>query len=336
MKLLEFAVVRLLKSLPNLQKLVLPRFCFTTRIAECVSRLSKLRCIEYHYSHEQGKGDPTDIKIFKPQLMEGAFPSLWDLSLTTTYDNLQRFFTIPFSPSSITMLYVESPNVETLSAIHRLLVAVSENCQMLKLLALISRRRSLEVDLSEDQINTTQRVTIHTLKPLLACANLTSFEIIHQYPLLLQQEDVETFATRWPLLETLNLNSEPYDLQWPKLTLEALFPFARHCHCLSDLSIFLDASTTLIPKISLSSPPPVISSLNRLSMGLSKITASTPVAIFLSHLLPVTCAVDYRVTWLDHLITVQQRLVNSGFLVRSNHPWQRVLPLAFSYSSKLL
>ncbi|XP_006456157.1 hypothetical protein AGABI2DRAFT_210964 [Agaricus bisporus var. bisporus H97] len=299
MNALELDVVRLLESLPNLHKLILPRFCFTTSIAECVSRLSKLGCIEYHYSEEQGNGEADDIKLFKPELSEGAFPSLWDLSLATTYDDLQRFLTIPFSPSSITMLHVESPNIETPGAIHQLLVAISENCQMLKFLALISRRQSFEVDLSEDQINTTRRVSMDTLKPILACANLTSFEIIHQYPLLLQQEDVETFATRWPSLETLNLNSEPYDLRWPKLTLEALLPFARHCHRLSDLSIFLDASTNLIPKSSSSSPLPMFLSLNRVSMGLSKITASAPVAIFLSHLLPITCTIDNGVTWLE-------------------------------------
>lgn len=34
-------------------------------------------------------------------------------------------------------------------------------------------------------------------------------------------------------------------------------------------------------------------------MGLSKITASAPVAIFLSHLLPITCTIDNGVTWLE-------------------------------------
>lgn len=142
------------------------------------------------------------------------------------------------------MLYVESPNFETPSAVHQLLIAVSENCQMLKLLTLISPRRAPVLDMTEEN-NASQRVGMDTLKPLLACANLTSFEIIHQLPLLLKQEDVEILATRWPSLETLNLNSEPLNLVSPELTLEALLPFAQHCNRLSALSFFSTPPQTL-------------------------------------------------------------------------------------------
>jgi hypothetical protein len=295
MNALEPDVVGLLESLSNLNKLILPRFCFTTRIAECVSKLAKLGCIEFHYSEEQGTGDPNDIAVFSPELSEGAFSSLWDISLTTTFGDLQRFLTIPFSSSSITMLYVESSSFETPSAIHQLLTAVSENCQMLKLLTMISPRRAPAVDVGEE-IDASQRVRMDTLKPLLACANLTSFEIIHQHPLLLKQEDVEILATRWPSLETLNLNSEPLNLISPELTLEALLPFAQHCDRLSALSVFLDASTDLIPSSS-SLPFPVFSNLKKLSMGVSKLTGSVPPAIFLSQILPLRCVVESGVTW---------------------------------------
>jgi hypothetical protein len=85
MNALEPDIVGLLESLSNLNKLILPRFCFTTHIAECVSKLAKLGCIEFHYSEEQGSGDPNDITVFSPELSEGAFSSLWDILLTTTY-----------------------------------------------------------------------------------------------------------------------------------------------------------------------------------------------------------------------------------------------------------
>jgi hypothetical protein len=76
------------------------------------------------------------------------------------------------------MLYVESPNLETPPTIHQLLAAVSENCQMLKLLTMISPRRAPAVDVGEE-IDASQHVRMDTLKPLLVCANLTPFEIIH-------------------------------------------------------------------------------------------------------------------------------------------------------------
>lgn len=295
----EGEAVGLLSSFEKLQKITLPRFAFTARIAECLSRLPKLGCIEFQYFNEQGCGDVTDIALFKPDLSEGAFPVLWDLSMAASYSHLERFLTIPFSPSNLTMLYIESPNPETPIAIQQLLTAISENCQMLKLLTLVSpRQRERDVDSSV----VPARISLENLKPLFACANLTSLEIIHKYPLNLQLEDLELLAVRWPSLETLNLNNEPFEFQTSKLTLEALFPFAQHCPRLTHLSVFVDASPASIPPFSPSSPFPSFKCLERLSMGLSIITEPTPPAVFLSQILPLDCMVDSGITWDDSFL----------------------------------
>lgn len=302
---LEDDAIRLLTSLPKLQKLTTPRFYFTSRIAECLSQLPKIGCIEFQYFQDQGTGDRNDVVTFKPELSEGAFPSLWDLSLTAAYSDVERFLTIPFSPSNLTMLYIESPNVEMPAAIHQLLVAISENCQMLKFLALISPRRATRVRETDVQVTDfividdppPQRVNLETLKPVFACPNLTSLEIIHRYPLDLKQDDLEVLAMRWPSLETLNLNSEPFHFESPELTFEALLPFARHCPHLNYIGIFIDASSNAIPSFSATSPLTPFKSLQRMSMGLSKITESTPVAIFLSQILPAFCKVDGGIIW---------------------------------------
>lgn len=296
MNSLEDEAIRLLSSFPKLQKLTMPRFFLTTRIAECLSQLPKLGCIEFQYFDEQGLGNPIDTAVFRPELAEGAFPSLWDLSLTAVYKDVERFLTIPFSPSNLTMLYIDSPNIETPAAIQQLLTAISENCQMLKLLALVSPRR-LPNDSDTTSTDAPQRVNMETLKPLFACANLTSLEIIHRYSLDLQREDLEVFALRWPSLETLNLNNEPLDLRSSSMTIEALIPFARHCPHLTHLGIFIDASHNLIPAFSPTSPLPPFKSLRRLSMGLSPITDPMPVAIFLSQILPLECKVDSGIVW---------------------------------------
>ncbi|KAF9441510.1 hypothetical protein P691DRAFT_779783, partial [Macrolepiota fuliginosa MF-IS2] len=296
MNSLEEEAVRLLSSLSKLQKLTMPRFFFTTRVAECLSRLPKLGCIEFQYFEEQGAGNPVDVTVFKPELSEGAFASLWDLSLTAAYKDVERFLTIPFSPSNLTMLYVESPNIESPTIIQRLFTAISENCQMLKLLALISPRRATS-DSDPTTIDVDQRINMETLKPLLGCANLTSLEIIHRHPLGLQREDLEVLALRWPSLETLNLNNEPLDLHSSDLTLDILIPFARHCPHLTHLSIFIDASSNAIPSFSPTSALPTFKNLQRLSMGLSIITESTSVAIFLSQILPLECIVDSGIIW---------------------------------------
>jgi len=295
-RILEKEFIRLLPSLPDLQKLSTPRFFLTSSIAVCLSHLPKLGCIEFQYHVDQGSGDPADIAVFQPELPEGAFPSLQDLSLTASYLEAQRFLTIPFAPTNLTILYIESSNFESSTTLHQLLAAISENCQMLKRLTLISPRRELE-DHTPDPDGSNQ-VTADTLKPVLSCCNLTSFEIVHQFPFRLTQKDLEVFAKCWVSLETLNLNSEPHHFESSHLTLEALFPFAQYCPRLSYLALFIDASIT-IPSFPSTSRYPCFKCLQQLTMGLSVVREPVSVACFLSRVLPLGCQIDSGVIWTE-------------------------------------
>ena len=131
------------------------------------------------------------MAVFQPEFPDGAFPSLWNLSLTASYREVQRFLTIPFAPTNITMLHIESSEFESPAHLHQLLVTISENCQMLKTLTLISPRRVLR-----DQITVPDgfsQVTADTLKSALACSSLTSLEVVHQFPLKLYAEGPRDF-----------------------------------------------------------------------------------------------------------------------------------------------
>lgn len=217
MKLFEANTIELLSSLPKLEYLILPRFCLTSRIAECLSRLPKLGCVSFEYFEEQGIGNPNDIIHFRPRLSEGAFSSLYDLSFTATYTDTERLLTIPFSPSNLTALYVDSPNLEMLATIHELLTAVSKSCPLLTALTLISPRRVVDtgVGFGTSSDRALQSVSLETIKSIFTCANLTRLEIMHQYPLNLTQDDLEMMAMRWPLLETVSLNNEPFYFHSP-------------------------------------------------------------------------------------------------------------------------
>ncbi|KAJ3571457.1 hypothetical protein NP233_g3739 [Leucocoprinus birnbaumii] len=315
---LEKDTIRLLSSLPNLQKITTPRFFFTSAIAICLSRLSKLGCIEFQYYDEQGYGDPSDVAVFRPELEEGAFPALWDLSVTASYTDVQRFLTIPFAPTNLTLLYVESYTFETPTAIHQLLTAISENSQMLKQLTLISPRRPREA--AEVPLDNSHKVTINTLKPVFGCGNLTMLEIIHQYPLMLRQKDLELFAKRWPSLETLNLNTEPHIFESSDMTLEALFPFAQHCPHLTYLGLFVDASVGRLPASSPSTTFPIFKRLQKLAMGISVIGEYVPVASFLSQVLPAGCQIESGIIW-DETFRLDRL---DGLLAERYHTWGEV------------
>ncbi|KAF8815660.1 hypothetical protein BYT27DRAFT_7079524 [Phlegmacium glaucopus] len=293
MHTIETEMISLIEQLPKLKKITFPRFYLTTKVAESLSRLSHLEIIEFQYSAEQGCGDSTDVTPFIPNLTECAFPSLWDHSMTTTFDDAARFINAKFSPTNLTMLYIDSDFIETPSSIHNFLSVVAENCQLLQSLALVSLRDASSVP-DIDQA-TDDDITLDVLKPLLKLPGLLMMELVHQHQLALNQVDIELLASSWPSLETLILNNEPVHLARSNLTLKALLPFAKHCHKLTHLGLFLDATTdhesfgqvNLIP----------FYNLKRLSMGVSIIADSDSVALCLSCILPPWCKLDSGITW---------------------------------------
>lgn len=307
---IEAEAIGLFRGLQKLEKITLPRFHLTTKIAECVSRLENLGALEFQYLEAQGCGDSDDTAVFRPALTEGAFPSLWDLSITSSFADATSFIDMPFAPTNLTMLYIDSQLLETPEDVHRALATIADNCQLLKSLALISLVDPNRI--SEGQPPKDECINVNTLQPLLRCPNLTSLELVHQYPLDLQQEDIEKIAAKWPSLETLLLNNEPAYLQQSSLTLKALLPFARHCPNLRHLGLFIHASTADLPTSYHPDPSstyqyPPFKKLRRLSMGVSVIANDGPVVLFLSQICPLQCHIDSGVTW-DESITVTETM----------------------------
>ncbi|KAG6867656.1 hypothetical protein C0993_012675 [Termitomyces sp. T159_Od127] len=295
--LIEEGVIRLLSGLPNLHRIILPRFCLTAKIAEAASRLGKLQTLEYQYHCYQGQGKRSDVVDFRPKLTEGSFPSLFDLSMTITLADATNFLTIPFSPPNLTIMYLDSPVTETPITLSAFLNTIPEACPLLKSLTVASASHS-DLDFTSAP-EKEDCITIDTLRPLLKCPNLTSFEIDHHYPLRLESSDIEEIATSWPGAETLVLNIQPAYLDNSNLTLRALLPFARHCPKLQMLGLFMNATTTDLPTADHASAYqlPAFRSLRCLSVGVSLIQEEGAVALFLSQICPPHCGIEMGVTW---------------------------------------
>lgn len=326
---IEADAIGLFLGLPKLTNITLPRYHFTTKVAEELSRLENLGIVEYQYYASQGRGDPIDTVIFNPSLSEGAFPSLWDLSMTANFVDVTRFINKPFAPKSITMLYIGSQTLETPADIFSLLSAIAANFQLLKSLGLVSTINPSIIPTDLAQPPKADGIGIDTLKPLFQCSDLHALELIHQYPLDLQQEDMELIATKWPLLETLLLNNEPVYSNQSNLTLRALLPFARHCPKLRELGLFIHATTADLPSTSSfgsssSDDRLPFRSLRRLSVGISIISEEGPVALFLSHICPLGCKLEIGVTW-DEWISVGEETEEA--VERRCGKWNKVAEL---------
>ena len=87
--------------LPKLQKVVLPNYHLTTKVVEELSKLSHLGIFQFEYGDEQGYGNPADVQLFSPTLSQGAFPSLFDISLTAKLADVNRFMNASFAPTNI-------------------------------------------------------------------------------------------------------------------------------------------------------------------------------------------------------------------------------------------
>ncbi|KAF5383298.1 hypothetical protein D9615_004776 [Tricholomella constricta] len=284
-------------------KLTLPQFCLTTKLAEFVSHVDNLESIAFQYFEEQGRGNPSDVVPFKPILAQESFPSLWDLSITVSFDDAARFLDQSFAPTNITTLYLDSSRLETPADFLHLITTITSNCQLLKTLALVSYIDASSTPAPATTDDTSQRITLDTLRPLLKCPNLTSLEIVHHHPLGLQHADIEELARAWPAAESLLLNTEPADLIHSPLTLRALLPFAQHCPNLRALGLFLDATATADLELELGPEvqTPQFKALRRLAMGVSLLDdASTgAAALFLSRLCPErsNLKLDSGITW---------------------------------------
>ncbi|TFK53880.1 hypothetical protein OE88DRAFT_1654246 [Heliocybe sulcata] len=279
-------VLQLISGLPNLEKLILPNYWITSDVLNEASKLRSLAVLQFENTSAQGEGLRADVDSLFPIFDEGAFPALWDLSLTTQLSSLTGLLNSPYAPSHLTTLAVHSVVMETATAVQQFFETLAQNCRGLKELYVVA------VDPTFPLRQSDERITLQTIEPLFACSRMTSFEIMHEYPMSLYQEDMDVIATKWPLLESLKLDSEPFSTEKSPLTLRALLPFATHCPNMRFLGLYVDATAADLP----SSAPP-FKRLRRLSLGLSSVQETGPVTIFLARVCPLACRIESGATW---------------------------------------
>ncbi|KAH7925778.1 hypothetical protein BV22DRAFT_406666 [Leucogyrophana mollusca] len=289
MHLIEAEVISMLRSLPDLKKVVLPEYHITSAIFTQLSQMRHIGVVQFEYGERQGMGDSQDVVSFQPTLAEGAFPALWDLNLTAGFGDVDRFLNADFAPINITSLYIDTHSPQTPTDVHTLLTTLSQNFHNLAQLFLnLLHHEPESIDLVPDlQLN------FNTLKPLLSCPNLVTFELQHEYPVDISLSEIEELASRWPSLESLVLNEGPFVLHDFNLDLRALLPFAQHCPNLRRLGLFLNATAAEIPAHEVKP----FRALRTLLMGVSQARDPDAVALFLSQICPPGCQLHYGVTW---------------------------------------
>ncbi|EIN06479.1 hypothetical protein PUNSTDRAFT_127250 [Punctularia strigosozonata HHB-11173 SS5] len=333
LSIIEEDFIELLSKLRRLEKVVLPIYWVSSRVVSELSRLPYLKVLQFEHFPEQGYGDASDCSPFSPALEEDAFASLVDFSLAVSLSDITKLLSNPFSPREVTDLYIQALDIEGPDPLHDFFAALPNAMPSLAHLYMELRPRERPEDDVVDLLTLytpnllNNRITVDTLRPLFACARLCHFELTHDLPIRLSLDDVEELAKGFgSQLTSCLLNSEPFYLERPTLTLAALLPFARHCPKLEHLHLYVDATRLE----ELPTPPPPYSldddeswptfgpSLDALGFGVSPIVDSHAVARFLSTLVtppptaatavdstergsgPKTCGIMSGFTWEWH------------------------------------
>ncbi|KAI0643505.1 hypothetical protein C8Q79DRAFT_184910 [Trametes meyenii] len=298
---IEQELCGLFEVLPQLRKVVLPKFTLTNKIIECLSKSPKLQVVQFEFLESQGSGDVSDVHNWVPALEEDTFPVLNDLSVSVHLPHMTRFLNAEYTPANLQCLYVHTLYTVPPYQVHDFFEAAAQNCPLLT---------RLYLDFSGDpspllfrtSLADEDKITWNTLRPLLKFSKLIDFELHWDTPLAITQDDLEQLAMSMPAIEVLMLNSEPIPTpEAPPLTLRALIPFARHCPKIRELALYVDASADHLDaatrELHDTLPSVRFRALRMLSVGLSRITAPEPVAIFLSLLCPPECKVAAGVSW---------------------------------------
>jgi len=301
---IEDDFVHLVGELPRLERVVVPLYHITSRMMETLAKLPNLGVIEFQYLLYQGIGDKVDVEDFNPTIPKDGFPVLWDLSLSA---HLSQFIpvvvdTLAPAAKNLTSLYIHAISVESETSVRQYFTVLGENFPLIKSIymeALPGPIMSTQWQEAEPEF---EALTLDTLKPLLDCLHLTTFELTYPIPLCLTLEDLETLTERWPTLEVIDLNREPVVLgsamgTKSNLTLRALLPFVRNCPNLRKLGLYLHATEVDLPSVS--EIPRPFTKLTELNVGLSSIGEPEAVALFLSRICPADCDVEAGVRWSD-------------------------------------
>ncbi|RDX42426.1 hypothetical protein OH76DRAFT_1362817 [Lentinus brumalis] len=331
----DYAVV-LLRGLPHLQGVSVPIYGLTPRLLTELSRLNQVATINLTHPARAEPGNRADVAHFFPAIANNAFPALRNLSFSAQVEHATQLLRSSFFPAQLTELHLKAIVIATPHALQDLFSAIRDRCTSLVQLS-VDYIIAPDARLTSPPPPLHERPNIATFRPLFSARCLRTFEFRWDYALAISDEDMEEYASSWPSLESLQFNPEPVpEPDVPGLNLRVLLSFARYCPNIRHLGLHVDART--IPNLA---PTPRSQSLPRfrrletLAVGLSAITKSEPVTLFLSQILPLGCTIVFGLRWpdafdiaMEHaLVPVCLRAEMSNNHVRWNEV-SRMLPIA--------
>lgn len=282
------SLMPLFSKIQSLKKISMERWLYTPSVMMALSQLPHLEAIAFDLSLES-EDEALTMELYPdlPQKPFGpdAFPALKEISLWTPLSLATMLLTGDSFLPRLSKVNVCTRESEEKMAINSFLKAVADTYPDLQELCLEA------IDPDPDPSIKPEQIGLDTLRPILRLKSLSSLEFRHNFPLMLDEEDVSQLAVSLPNLENLFLNAEPLDAidmdDYPPLPLAALVPLVQHCRKLKTLGVYIDG-TAKDPSDDIHGHIPRFPVLRDFYVGISPICERDniqPLALFLSQLL---------------------------------------------------
>ncbi|KAG9006632.1 hypothetical protein FRB94_000558 [Tulasnella sp. JGI-2019a] len=298
----------MIKSLRSLEVAGLPPYHHTVTIIEALAVAPALK--EVRTGWLAAPPNPEDTHA---EFKEGWFRTLERMDLEISPQRAIQLLRSDFRPQTLTRLRLTYSISNDADQLERFLTAVASSIPNLTLMSL---------NLWCPHIPLPPALVFDTFRPLLACRQITYFELGHNQPLQLEECHIEELAIAWPKLEEFMVCEDPVVTpDGPKgLPLKLLPLFAQKFPELQVLALYLDG-TPHRPEV----PAVSFQHLFELNVGTSKLEGkhAMTVALYLSDLcrLPIT-VIKGKSAW--HVTGVWDLEEDDSMYISSGSAWSEV------------
>ncbi|GJJ07537.1 hypothetical protein Clacol_001739 [Clathrus columnatus] len=273
-----------LKSLTYLEVIQLPCYWQTRNVVTALSTLKHLRSVRTHVpSRTIYRGQTREVEDIRTiTFTDGCFPALKTFYIDgRRLSEIEHLLRKPHAPKHLTTLTIMSLQIENSAALHDFIKVLAELCPSL-------RHIVLALYVSETS-NPPSIINFDVIRPILDFPRLVGFKITHKEPLQITEDDIKEMAMNWHALETLHLCHDPYILEAENidsgLSPDCLLSFAEHCPNIKELGLYINA-TRWNRNEDLPPTPRPFGRLQRLHVGVSRVTHPNVIARFLSDICP--------------------------------------------------
>ncbi|KAF8186189.1 hypothetical protein K438DRAFT_1973555 [Mycena galopus ATCC 62051] len=209
---------------------------------------------------------------------EAIFPSLQTLYFSSQIESLTRFLEW-CSKAPLVNFTAVCPAFSTADEVHRLFLAASGGISPLSLTEFTFDNEWGSIPSSD---SASHLIRPQALRSLFCFVNLTSVSILSTVGIDLDDATVTDLARSWRYITYLELQSY-YGNVAPRVTLQGLEAFSKHCPHLTKLTITFNATVIPTSEAELSL---ACSKLQHLEVEASSISIALPVAQFLARIFP--------------------------------------------------